>query len=130
MSVGGLPGRLVIAIRFVLGKVWRGVREQQPVQVPVVPEGLRGVPQLIDVAQTIATSSPWSSHRARRGFLPVARPMTSSPKEWNLEARSADESIPAAANRTATRSCSSIAAALLNASSRMRPGATNPRLTA
>ena len=68
--------------------------------------------------------------RATGSFLAVARPMTSSPKERNVEARSPDESIPAAANRAATRSCSSAAAALLNASSRMRPGATNPRLTA
>ena len=37
-----------------------------------------------------------------------------------MEARTPDESIPAAANRAETRSCSSVAAALLNASSRMR----------
>ncbi len=56
--------------------------------------------------------------------------MTSSPKEWNVEARTPDELIPAAANRAEIRSWNSVAAALLNASKRMRSGATSPRLTA
>ena len=38
--VAGLAGCSVLAVRFVLGEVCRGVRKQHPVQIPVVPEGL------------------------------------------------------------------------------------------
>ena len=60
----------------------------------------------------------------------MVRPMTLRPKEWNVDAQIPVESIPAFAKRAVTRSCNSVAAALLKASSRIRSGATNPRLTA
>ena len=53
--VAGLPGRAVIAVRLVFGKVCGGVREQQAVEVPVV---LERTPRRPGAGRRCAGSSP------------------------------------------------------------------------
>lgn len=114
------PARgVVVAVGLVRLELRRCVGEQQPVEVPAVPEVRRGVTQLADDAQDHPHALVLLDPLREAWLLPVARPMTSRPNEWNVEARMPSDLIPAAANRAPIRSCNSAATFRLKASRRI-----------